>query len=54
MLADQTLCKVGDEYINYQVATLNGTGLYTLSDVLRGRFADAQNHSTGRAFCSSG
>ncbi len=48
--ADQTLCKVGDEYINYQVATLNGTGLYTLSDVLRGRFADAQNHSTGEPF----
>lgn len=48
--ADQTLCKVGDEYINYQVATLNGTGLYTLSDVLRGRFADAQNHSAGEPF----
>jgi len=48
--ADQTLCKVGDEYINYQVATLNGRGLYTLSDVLRGRFADAQNHSAGEPF----
>jgi hypothetical protein len=48
--ADQTLCKVGDEYFNYQVATLNGTGLYTLSDVLRGRFADAQNHSAGEPF----
>jgi hypothetical protein len=48
--ADQTLCKVGDEYFNYQVATLNGTGLYTLSEVLRGRFADAQNHSAGEPF----
>jgi len=48
--ADQTLCKVGDEYFNYQVATLNGTGLYTLSDVLRGRFTDAQNHSAGEPF----
>ncbi|MBP2603666.1 hypothetical protein J2770_001041 [Acinetobacter calcoaceticus] len=48
--ADQTLCKVGDEYINYQVATLNGSGLYTLSDILRGRFDDAQNHSAGEPF----
>ncbi|EMX5000081.1 fibronectin type III domain-containing protein, partial [Acinetobacter baumannii] len=48
--ADQTLCKIGDEYFNYQVATLNGLGLYTLSDVLRGRFDDAQNHNTGEPF----
>ncbi|MDC4571043.1 phage tail protein [Acinetobacter baumannii] len=48
--ADQTLCKVGDEYFNYQVATLNGSGLYTLSDVLRGRFDDAQNHNVGEPF----
>lgn len=48
--ADQTLCKVGDEYFNYQVATLNGSGLYTLSDVLRGRFDDAQNHNAGEPF----
>ncbi|OTR48031.1 hypothetical protein CAT49_16740 [Acinetobacter baumannii] len=48
--ADQTLCKVGDEYFNYQVATLNGSGLYTLSDVLRGRFDDAQSHNTGEPF----
>ncbi|MFH4351907.1 hypothetical protein WAJ70_22730, partial [Acinetobacter baumannii] len=47
---DQTLCKIGDEYFNYQVATLNGLGLYTLSDVLRGRFDDAQNHNTGEPF----
>ncbi|MBN6539624.1 phage tail protein [Acinetobacter pittii] len=48
--ADQTLCKIGDEYINYQMATLNGTGLYTLSDVLRGRFDDAQIHNAGEPF----
>ncbi|WP_440207009.1 phage tail protein [Acinetobacter oleivorans] len=48
--ADQTLCKIGDEYFNYQVATLNGTGLYTLSDVLRGRFDDAQIHNAGEPF----
>ena len=48
--ADQTLCKVGDEYFNYQVATLNGSGLYTLSEVLRGRFDDSQNHKVGEPF----
>ncbi|MFV5662260.1 phage tail protein [Acinetobacter pittii] len=48
--ADQTLCKLGDEYFNYQVATLNGSGLYTLSDVLRGRFDDAQIHNSGEPF----
>ncbi|MCG8283195.1 phage tail protein [Acinetobacter seifertii] len=48
--ADQTLCKVGDEYFNYQVATLNGSGLYTLSEVLRGRFYDSQNHKAGEPF----
>lgn len=48
--ADQTLCKLGDEYLNYQVATLNGTALYTLSDVLRGRFDDAQAHNAGEPF----
>lgn len=48
--ADQTLCKVGDEYFNYQVATLNGSGLYTLSNVLRGRFDDAQSHNAGEPF----
>lgn len=48
--ADQTLCKVGDEYFNYQVATLNGSGLYTLSDVLRGHFEDAQTHNAGEPF----
>lgn len=47
---DQTLCKLGDEYLNYQVATLNGTSLYTLSEVLRGRFDDAQSHNIGEPF----
>lgn len=47
---DQTICKVGDEYFNYQDATLNGSGLYTLSDVLRGRFNDSQNHNSGESF----
>lgn len=47
---DVTLCKVGAEYFNYQEATLNGAGLYTLSEVLRGRFDDAQAHSVGEAF----
>ncbi|ENX37682.1 hypothetical protein F888_03025 [Acinetobacter courvalinii] len=50
--ADQMLCKVGDEYFNYQVATLNGSGLYTLSDVLHGRFDDAQIHNAGEPFVS--
>lgn len=32
------------------MATLNGSGLYTLSDVLRGRFDDAQSHNAGEPF----
>lgn len=48
--ADQTLCKVGDEYFNYQEATLNGSGLYTLDGLLRGRFEDAQSHNAGVPF----
>lgn len=47
---DATLCKVGDEYINYVDATLNGSGLYTLSDMQRGRFDDASPHSAGESF----
>lgn len=47
---DATLCKVGDEYINYVDATLDGSGLYTLSDVLRGRFDDASSHIAGEPF----
>ena len=47
---DATLCRVGDEYINYVEATLNGSGLYTLSDVIRGRFDDAGPHNSGESF----
>ncbi len=47
---DATLCKVGDEYFNYVDATLNGSGLYTLSDILRGRFNDAYAHNAGEPF----
>lgn len=47
---DATLCRVGDEYINYVEATLDGSGLYTLSDVVRGRFDDAGSHNSGEAF----
>lgn len=47
---DATLCKVGDEYINYVDATLDGSGLYTLSGMLRGRFDDAGSHNAGESF----
>ncbi|WP_347473477.1 phage tail protein (plasmid) [Acinetobacter thermotolerans] len=47
---DATLCKVGGEYFNYQTATLNGSGLYTLSELLRGRFDDADSHLAGEPF----
>lgn len=48
--ADATLCKVGDEYLNYQQSTLNGVGLYSLEGVLRGRFGDTQVHKAGEIF----
>lgn len=47
---DATLCKVGDEYINYVDATLDGSGRYTLSGMLRGRFDDASSHNAGESF----
>lgn len=47
---DATLCKVGDEYINYIDATLDGSGRYTLSGMLRGRFDDASSHNAGESF----
>lgn len=47
---DATLCKVGDEYINYIDATLDGSGRYTLSGMLRGRFNDASSHNAGESF----
>ncbi len=47
---DATLCRVGDEYINYVDATLDGAGRYTLSGMLRGRFNDAYTHNAGEPF----
>lgn len=47
---DATLCKIGDEYINYIDATLDGSGRYTLSGTLRGRFDDASSHNSGESF----
>ncbi|QNH52293.1 fibronectin type III domain-containing protein [Acinetobacter venetianus] len=47
---DATLCKVGDEYINYIDATLDGSGRYTLSSMLRGRFDDVSSHNAGESF----
>lgn len=47
---DATLCKVGDEYINYIDATLDGSGRYTLNGMLRGRFNDSSSHSLGESF----
>lgn len=47
---DATLCKVGDEYINYIDATLDGSGRYTLSGMLRGRFDDVSSHNAGESF----
>jgi hypothetical protein len=47
---DATLCKVGDEYINYIDATLDGSGRYTLSGMLRGRFDDASSHNASESF----
>lgn len=47
---DATLCKVGDEYINYIDSTLDGSGRYTLSGMLRGRFDDASTHNAGESF----
>ena len=47
---DATLCKVGDEYINYVDSTLDGSGRYTLSGMLRSRFDDASSHNAGESF----
>ena len=47
---DATLCKIGDEFINYVEATLNGSGLYTLSGMLRGRYFDPSTHNAGEPF----
>ncbi len=47
---DATLCKIGDEFINYVEATLNGSGLYTLSGMLRGRYYDPSAHNASEPF----
>lgn len=47
---DATLCKIGDEFVNYVDATLNGSGLYTLSGILRGRYFDPSSHNAGEPF----
>ncbi|MDO6646744.1 hypothetical protein Q4572_23390, partial [Acinetobacter guillouiae] len=47
---DATLCKIGDEFVNYVEATLNGSGLYTLSGMLRGRYYDPSTHNAGEPF----
>lgn len=47
---DATLCKIGNEYFNYVDANLDGSGLYTLSNILRGRFDDANSHNAGEPF----
>lgn len=47
---DATLCLVGNEFFNYEQANLDGSGLYSLSDLHRGRFDDAQEHLPGVPF----
>src|SRR5690606_3296569 len=44
---------VGDEIIQFQTATLTGTGRYTLSKLLRGRLGtehEMSNHAAGDRF----
>ncbi|OUY06994.1 phage tail protein [Acinetobacter populi] len=48
--ADATLFKIGNEYANYVDATLLGSGLYQLSGVIRGRYADPLAHAAGEHF----
>lgn len=47
---DTTLCRVGEEFFNYVDANLDGSGLYTLSGVLRGRYGQAIAHNAGELF----
>lgn len=47
---DATLCRVGEEFFNYVDANLDGSGLYTLSGVLRGRYGQAIAHNAGEPF----
>ncbi|MCV2452970.1 phage tail protein [Acinetobacter johnsonii] len=47
---DATLCRVGEEFFSYVDANLDGSGLYTLSGALRGRYGQAAVHSAGDPF----
>lgn len=47
---DATLCRVGEEFFNYVDANLDGSGLYTLSGALRGRYGQAIAHNAGEPF----
>jgi hypothetical protein len=47
---DATLCRVGEEFFSYVEANLDGSGLYTLRDVLRGRYGEATTHNAGEPF----
>lgn len=47
---DATLCRVGEEFFSYVEANLDGSGLYTLSGALRGRYSEATTHSAGEPF----
>lgn len=47
---DATLCRIGEEFFSYVDANLDGSGLYTLSSALRGRYGQAIAHSAGEPF----
>jgi hypothetical protein len=47
---DATLCRVGEEFFSYVNANLDGSGLYTLSGALRGRYGQAVAHNAGEPF----
>ncbi|WP_151765200.1 phage tail protein [Acinetobacter soli] len=47
---DATLCRVGEEFFSYVNANLDGSGLYTLSGALRGRYGQAIAHNPSETF----
>ncbi len=47
---DATLCRVGEEFFSYVNANLDGSGLYTLSGALRGRYGQAIAHNHSEPF----
>jgi hypothetical protein len=50
--ADQTLCLVGSEILDYGNLTVTGTNLYSLTYLPRGRFGSAHSsHAAGTGFC---